>query len=106
MNKVRVIESAFVARIAAWWLKLPSAAIVFGSSIFIYGTSKVAFLQNTKWLRHELQHVVQYQRYGFSGFVGRYIIYHIRYGYINNPLEVEARAAETNESLHDRFQIS
>jgi hypothetical protein len=40
---------------------------------------------------HELGHVNQYKRYGIAGFLARYLWLSIRYGYKNNPLELEAR---------------
>lgn len=42
-------------------------------------------------LAHELVHVEQYERFGFVGFLARYVWYTLRYGYAKNPLEVEAR---------------
>lgn len=105
MNKIRIIEGAWIAAIAAKFLHSSNAAIVFGNSIYIHGIRKQAFLQNERWLRHELQHVIQYCRLGFVGFLFLYMLNHIKYGYRNNPLEVEARAAETDISLISRFEI-
>lgn len=45
--------------------------------------------------KHEAMHWQQYQRYGVIGFYARYFYYMLRYGYQNNPMEIEARAAET-----------
>lgn len=44
--------------------------------------------------KHEQQHWTQYQRLGLVKFVVLYNWYTIRYGYTNNPFEVEAREAE------------
>lgn len=41
--------------------------------------------------RHEEAHMEQYKRYTWVGFVILYLLYSLRYGYYNNPLEVEAR---------------
>jgi hypothetical protein len=38
--------------------------------------------------------VEQYRRFGFIGFLVLYGWYSLKHGYFNNPLEVEARAAE------------
>jgi hypothetical protein len=47
------------------------------------------------WLvRHEQAHWQQAQRMGVVLFYAAYIWYTIRYGYRNNPMEVEAREAE------------
>jgi hypothetical protein len=39
---------------------------------------------------HELAHVLQFRRHPFL-FPLRYLLQHLRYGYANNPAEVEAR---------------
>lgn len=45
-------------------------------------------------VRHELKHVEQFQRYGFWGFIARYLYQCARYGYRDAPLEIEAQDAE------------
>ena len=45
-------------------------------------------------VRHEQAHWEQAQRMGVMRFYATYIWYTIRYGYRNNPMEVEAREAE------------
>lgn len=45
--------------------------------------------------RHEGAHWAQAQRMGAVRFYATYIWYTLRYGYHANPLELEARAAET-----------
>lgn len=44
-------------------------------------------------LRHEKQHIVQWETHGFIKFIILYLWYSIQYGYYNNPFEVEARKA-------------
>jgi hypothetical protein len=47
------------------------------------------------WLvRHEQAHWQQAQRMGVVRWAITYLFYNVRYGYWDNPLEVEARAAE------------
>lgn len=89
-----VRERSFPARIAAYNLKARKVAIVFGSTIHLHGTTVSEFLANTAWVKHELCHIRQYKRYGFIGFITRYLIESLRFGYYNNRFEVEARAAE------------
>ena len=48
--------------------------------------------------RHEMEHMYQVCRDGWLKFYVKYLWYSMRYGYLNNPYEVEARAAE-NEPL-------
>ena len=87
-------ENSWVAKIAAWKLKSSSVAIVFGSSIHLWNSSKAAFLQNKKWLKHELCHIRQYKQHGYFGFLIKYLWESLRKGYYNNKFEVEARKAE------------
>jgi len=44
----------------------------------------------------------QYERYTWIGFILLYTFYSIKYGYWNNPLEIEARE-KTQETL-DKIQ--
>ena len=44
---------------------------------------------------HELAHVLQFRRHPFL-FPLQYLLQHLRYGYANNPAEVEARQIATN----------
>lgn len=59
-----------------------------------------------RWLfRHELEHAYQQMREGTFLFYLKYFLYSLRYGYMNNPFEVEAREhqyspfTETEEQL-------
>ena len=65
-------------------------AITFGSHVFI---TKEAF-DNKQLLKHEMVHVEQYRRMGNLRFIMQYIYYHFKFGYENNPLEIEAREGE------------
>ena len=51
---------------------------------------------------HEEVHMDQYERYTWIGFILLYSFYSIKYGYWNNPLEIEARE-KTQETL-DKIQ--
>lgn len=52
-------------------------------------------LSSTRLIRHEMAHWQQYKRMGVVRFYALYLWYLIRYGYRNNPMEKEARNAET-----------
>jgi hypothetical protein len=95
-DPVRIIEQSMLARLAAAWLGSSKVAMVWGQTILLWGCSQEEFLSNRPWVRHELKHVEQYQRFGMVGFLVRYIAYSVRHGYANNPLEVEARQAENS----------
>jgi hypothetical protein len=94
MYNCRIKENSWLARIAAWKLKASSVAIVFGSTIHLWNSSKEDFLQNERWLQHELCHIRQYKQHGYIGFIIKYLWESIKKGYHNNKFEVEARKAE------------
>jgi|SRR5690606_3309739 len=50
--------------------------------------SKGNFVEST--IKHELVHWEQYKRFGLLGFYMLYGYYTLKYGYWNNPLELEA----------------
>lgn len=45
-------------------------------------------------IRHEMCHWEQYKRMGVFKFYALYLWYSMRYGYWNNPMEIEARKAQ------------
>jgi hypothetical protein len=92
----RIKENSILARIAAWKLNSKKVAIVFGNTIHLCRTSREEFLNDRRWLRHELKHVEQFQRYGFTRFIFLYLREWVKKGYENNKYEVEAREAEEN----------
>lgn len=49
---------------------------------------------SVRWIRHERQHINQVEELGPWVFTFKYLWYNIRYGYRNNPFEVDARKAE------------
>lgn len=87
-------ENSWLAKIAAAKLRSSSVAIVMGNTIHLYNTSQAEFLQNSRWLKHELCHVRQFNQYGFLLFISKYLWFSLKYGYYNNPFEVAARTAE------------
>lgn len=46
--------------------------------------------------KHESCHIMQVQRDGRLKFICKYLYYNIKYGYYNNPYEIEARKASNN----------
>lgn len=51
-------------------------------------------IKNKRLVKHEMQHIKQMKRLGKLKFAILYTYYNLRYGYQNNPFEVEARKAE------------
>lgn len=107
MDKLRcqIRENSIIAKCAAWKLKSGQVAIVFGSTIYLYGVSRERFLANTPWVRHEVCHIKQYREYGWWGFLARYVADWIRSGYYNNRFEQEARRAERDPSIMADVEI-
>lgn len=46
--------------------------------------------------KHESCHIQQVKRDGRLKFICKYLYYNIKYGYYNNPYEIEARQASNN----------
>jgi len=97
--KYYIKEDSFLARIAARKLKQDKMAMVLGKTILLHDTTKQEFINNRKWIRHELVHVQQFEQHGYIPFLIKYLAESIRHGYYNNKFEKEARAAEEDESL-------
>lgn len=90
----RIKEKSFLALLAAKKLKVKKVAMVIGKTIHLYNTSTEDFLNNQRWVKHELAHIEQYKKHGLLKFLFLYLWYSVKYGYYNNPFEVEAREAE------------
>lgn len=90
-------ENSWLAKIAAKKLGTSNVAMVIGKTIHLHNTTASAFLQNERWVKHELCHIRQYRQYGIIGFLVRYTWESIRKGYYNNRFEVEARDAEKEQ---------
>lgn len=94
--KIKIKEQTWYARLAANNLKSQTVAVVYGRTIHLWNVSREDFLRQTPWVVHELEHVRQFQHYGYLRFAVLYVAEYIRKGYYNNRFEVEARAAESN----------
>ena len=95
--RIYIRENSIIARIAAWKLKRNKAAIVIGKTIYLHNTSKREFIDNKRWLSHEIEHIRQYRKYGIIRFIAMYLIESAKKGYRNNKYEVAARAAERDD---------
>ena len=94
MIEYSIKENSWIAKLASKKLRTNRVAIVICKTIHLHNTSKQIFLQDERWLKHELCHVRQFKKYGFLNFIIKYLWESIRNGYYNNKYEVEARAAE------------
>ena len=91
---VKIKEKSWYARLAARKLKSDKVAMVLGKTIHLWNVNRDEFLQKPGWVKHELEHVWQFQHYGFVRFCLLYLWESIRRGYYHNRFEVEARKAE------------
>ena len=92
--ELRIKENSWIAKLAAKKLKSKNVAIVIGSTIHLYNVTKQQFLQNEKWVKHEVCHLKQFQKHGYFSFILKYLWESIRHGYHQNKYEEEARRAE------------
>jgi hypothetical protein len=92
--KVRIKENSWIARLAAAKLRAAKAAIVFGNTIYLHNTNRLEFLNDHRWVSHELKHIQQYRQHGFATFIFKYLLEWMKKGYYNNRFEVEARMSE------------
>lgn len=99
-------ENSFIAWIAARKLNYSKVAIVIGKTIHLHNTQRQEFLEDKKWLLHELKHIEQFRRYGLVRFIFLYARESIRHGYTNNKYEVEARAAENDKQLFEQMKLA
>ncbi len=95
-EKIKIKENSWVAWIAAWKLGSDNVALVLGSTIYLHNVSKEIFLQDKRWVAHELKHIQQFRRHGTFVFLCKYFIECIKHGYTNNRFEIEAREAENS----------
>ena len=81
-------------------IKMPWKFLAFtcGEYIFVNNLLWKSYDELGRIIRHERQHAEQFRRYGWGGigFIVRYAVAQIVYGYAANPFEMEARFAEIN----------
>jgi hypothetical protein len=92
--KYSIKEKSIPAWLASKILRTNKTAIVIGDTIHLWNSTRDELLTDKRWLNHELTHIEQFKKYGLIKFLALYSWYTLRYGYYDNPLEVEARANE------------
>jgi hypothetical protein len=98
-------ENSFWAKLAAKRMKSDKMAMVLGRTIHLHNTHHQEFLQNKRWLRHELMHIRQFRHYGWIRFLFLYLVESIRKGYYLNRFELEAREAEQDPFLEEQYSF-
>ena len=91
---LNIRENSWIAKLAAKKLQSKNVAIVIGSTIHLHNMTKQQFLQNEKWVKHEVCHLQQFKKHGKFIFILKYLWESIKHGYYNNKYETEARKAE------------
>lgn len=83
------------------FMAAPPAGLTLGHSIYI-----CEGFRSERLLSHELRHVHQYEHYGsIKHFLREYLAQVIQYGYINAPLEIDARQHEVIRNAGDGYTI-
>ncbi len=98
LNTLQIKENSWIAKIAAKKLNTPNVAIVLGNTIYLHNTTRLQFLNNEKWVKHETCHIGQFKKNGFLIFMLKYLWGSIVHGYYNNKYEAEARLAEEDNN--------
>ena len=91
---LNIRENSWIAKLAAKKLQSKNVAIVIGSTIHLYNVTRQQFLQDEKWVKHEICHLQQFKKHGKFIFIIKYLWESMRHGYYNNKYEIEARKAE------------
>jgi len=86
----KVIRASGLIR---WWLRTTKYAGITLPPFGIFILSER--INDQRLIRHEQAHWEQAQRLGVIRFYVQYLWLNLRHGYKNNPMEIEARAAET-----------
>ena len=94
VSDIKIKEKSWKAKLAARCLRVNNVAFTLGETVHLYNATEKEFLQDTRWVKHELKHVEQFKRYGFISFIAMYTFETMKKGYYNNKYEVEARMAE------------
>lgn len=102
---ISIKENSWIAKLAARKLRSDNVAIVIGKTIHLYNVSKERFLEDKRWVKHELCHIRQFQKHGFGTFILKYLLESVRSGYYHNKYEVEARNAEI-KSVPEELEIA
>lgn len=105
MTVVRIKENSWLAKMAARQLKAEKVAMVLGNTIHLYEASKAEFLNNKRWVRHEVAHVKQYKKLGYLRFIFMYLLETFSKGYEHNSFEVDARSKEKDLNIMQGVQF-
>lgn len=98
-NKHEIKKAYFPFNIILWVFKKtmcsPASKVAMIDPIFLnILTIGEPYISETHY-KHEHCHIKQVRREGRLKFIIKYLYYNIKYGYKNNPYEIEARSKES-----------
>ena len=91
MVKIQIKENTLISKIAFRLIKSfknEAVASTIGKTIHLHNISDISFSHKDGFLRHEMQHAIQFNEIKF--FWLKYIIETLKNGYFKNKYEVEA----------------
>jgi hypothetical protein len=88
-QEIKIRQYSTIAILAAKINGSDNYACTIGNTIRISCSLK-EFLGDTPWVHHEVNHTIQYRKYGTLKFACKYVYYWITKGYKRNPFELEA----------------
>ncbi|MBC7587133.1 MAG: DUF4157 domain-containing protein [Chitinophagaceae bacterium] len=106
MATIRIKENSLLAKFAAYNLKSDTMALVLGCTIYLHNTTREEFLRNTKWVRHEVAHVKQFQQKGYFRFLVSYLLETFNFGYEFNRYELEAKKKERDHTILEGIEFN
>ena len=65
-------------------------ASTFGKTIYVRNAKPIDLVNSSQWMRHEVQHLLQFKEKGFVKMCYLYLISYIKVGYEKNVFEIEA----------------
>ncbi|SEA19957.1 protein of unknown function [Arachidicoccus rhizosphaerae] len=98
-TRIRIRQNSWIAKMACWCIKEKDVAFTLFRTIHLSHSTPRVFLNNQRWVAHELAHVRQFATYGNVKFIFMYLSESFRNGYHNNKWEVEARANEDSVDI-------
>ena len=95
-NMVAVKKAYFPYNLILWIFKKtmckPNSKVAMIDPVFLnILTIGKPYMLSESHYNHEVCHIAQVKREGRLKFICKYLYYNIKYGYKNNPYEVEAR---------------
>jgi hypothetical protein len=101
--RVRIRQNSWIAKIACKCIKQKDVALTVFRTIYLSHSTPGVFLNNHRWVAHELAHVRQFRTYGNLKFIFLYLKESLSKGYYNNKWEVEARAEEDKADILEDY---